>query len=149
MALVILAGCGKPAAPVQAPAMPPLPVRTAPKIGTRSITLAWNASPSTNAAGYFIYQGGASRTYTNHLDASTNLTLTIAGLGYGRYYWTATAYSADGLESEYSNEVFWPPLPKTNRIITVTTNGYTFTLTNPPGMRFWTNRSAAISIRYE
>lgn len=151
MFAAVLAGCGNPTPPPSPsiPIVPPLPVRTAPKIGTRSISLAWNPSPSVEVAGYFIYQGGAPRTYTNHLDAGTNLTLTIAGLAYGHYYWTATAYSTNALESDYSNEVSWPPAPRTNRIVTVTTNGFTFSLTNPPGMRFWTNRSAAISIRYE
>ena len=41
-------------------------------------TLAWDASiPSTNVAGYRIYQGAASRTYTNRIDVGTNLTASV------------------------------------------------------------------------
>ena len=41
-----------------------------------SITLAWDASPSTNHLTYRLYTGGTSRTYTNMMNVGTNLVAT-------------------------------------------------------------------------
>ncbi len=70
-----------------------------------TIPLAWNRSPDTNVAGYNVYFGTASRTYTNHIHLGNVTNATISGLAAGAtYYLAATCYDASGSESDYSNE---------------------------------------------
>ena len=76
------------------------------------VQLAWGASPSTTNGPLFykVYYGPGHRTYTNVVNVSTNLTTTISNLVRGStYYFSATASTSDGLESEFSNEVSWTP----------------------------------------
>ena len=91
-----------------------------------TVTLAWDASASTNLGPitYKIYWGVTNRTYTNFASAGTNLTLTVTNLARGStYYFAATALDTNLLESDYSSEVSWaapnpPKIPSTFRIIT-------------------------------
>jgi hypothetical protein len=85
-----------------------------------SVPLAWNPSPDANVAGYKIYYGGASRTYTNSVDVGNVTSTVIAGLAEGTtYFFAATTYGADGVESDFSDEatavtanaVVTPPVP--------------------------------------
>ena len=70
-----------------------------------NVVLAWDASPSGEVTGYRVYWGAASRCYTNVL-ATTNLIATVTNLQRGvTYYFAVTAFTATGLESEFSNEV--------------------------------------------
>jgi len=85
-----------------------------------TVTLVWDASADPTAAGYFVYYGVGSRTYTNKLDAGSATTLTLSGLQPGTiYYFAATTYNAAGLESDYSSETAYatplliPNLPPT------------------------------------
>lgn len=74
-----------------------------------NVVLAWDASPSTEVTGYNVYWGSASGYYTN-LVTTTNLTAIITNLQRGvTYYFAATAFTATGLESEFSNEVSYAP----------------------------------------
>jgi len=73
-------------------------------------TLAWDKSPDPTVVGYHLYEGVATRTYTNMLTvtpaATTNVT--VANLTVGQtYFFAVTAYTATGLESKYSNEVIY------------------------------------------
>jgi hypothetical protein len=43
-----------------------------------TVTLAWDASASTNVDGYAVHKGRESGVYTNTYDAGTNLTLTVS-----------------------------------------------------------------------
>src|SRR5260370_40244567 len=71
-----------------------------------SITLAWDPSPDPTVAGYKVYWGVASRSYTNSLSAGSATTLTVSNLVIGTpYYFAATAYDTNGIESDYSAEV--------------------------------------------
>jgi hypothetical protein len=71
----------------------------------QSVTLAWNPSADTNIAGYKVYYGVASRTYTNVVNVGKATNATIPGLVEATtYYFTATAYNILGLESDFSNE---------------------------------------------
>ena len=72
-----------------------------------TVTLAWDPSSGTNViAGYNIYHGTASGTYTNVTSAGTATTLSISNLVEGAtYYFAATAVDVFGLESDYSTEV--------------------------------------------
>ncbi len=75
-----------------------------------SVTLAWDQDVSTNVAGYNVYYGSASRTYTNVVMVSglTNTTASVSNLQVGViYYFAATAFitAPTFLESDYSTEV--------------------------------------------
>lgn len=84
-----------PIAPV-APVTPP----------TAAITLAWDPSASTSAAGYRVYWGQQSGLYNNTATVGNLTNATITGLLLGtKYYFAATAYTASGEESNFSNEV--------------------------------------------
>lgn len=71
--------------------------------GTLTVTLAWDAE--TAAAGYKIYYGTATRTYTSVVDVKNVTTYKLSGLTCNPCYFAATAYDSSGLESDYSNEV--------------------------------------------
>lgn len=75
-----------------------------------SVTLAWDASTSPGVAGYRLYYGAASATYTNVTDARNTTNTTVAGLISGvTYYFAVTAYDLNGLESVYSTEISYTP----------------------------------------
>jgi chitodextrinase len=80
-------------------------------LASNTATLAWDASPSQNIAGYRIYHGITPGTYLQlrgqGVNAGNVTTYTVTGLNSGtRYYFVATAYDTAGNESAYSNEVF-------------------------------------------
>jgi hypothetical protein len=81
----------------------------------QSITLNWNASTGINVVGYNIYCGGASRDYTNMINAGNVTNFTISSLTAGvTYYFAVTAYDGFGQESAYSSEISYlvpPPAP--------------------------------------
>ena len=75
---------------------------------------AWLPNTETNLAGYKIYYGTASRSYTNSVDVGNppavdgRVTASLSGFtGGSTYYFAATAYDTDGFESDYSTEVVW------------------------------------------
>jgi len=71
-------------------------------------TLAWDKSPDPTVVGYHLYEGVASRAYTNMLTVTPASTtnVTVANLTVGQtYFFAVTAYTSAGLESKYSNEV--------------------------------------------
>lgn len=69
-----------------------------------SLTLAWNASPSPDIAGYQVYYGTASGNYTNSLTVGNVTTATVSGLAAGvTYYFAVSATTAIGLASTLSN----------------------------------------------
>jgi hypothetical protein len=71
-----------------------------------SVTLSWNPSTDPTIAGYNIYYGGASYTYTNEISIGNSTSVTISGLIPGTtYYFAATTYSALGFESAFSSEL--------------------------------------------
>ena len=90
-----------------------LAVFTLPVRGQSTVTLAWDPSTSPGIAGYRLYQGNASQTYTNVIAAGNSTTATVSNLvGGATYYFAATTYDTNGLESAFSNEVSYNvPLP--------------------------------------
>lgn len=71
-----------------------------------SVTLAWNANPETNIAGYRLRYGITSGVYPYTVEAGTNLTATASGLSSGTtYYFTLVAYNTAGQTSAASAEV--------------------------------------------
>ena len=95
-----------------------------------SVTLVWDPSTSTNIAGYRIYYGPASRTYTNTLAVGNVTNATISNLITGAtYYFAATAYDTANLESDFSNEVGYTNvvLAPPTIVLTSPANNATFT----------------------
>lgn len=71
-----------------------------------SITLAWDSSADPSVVGYKVYYGVGTRNYTNSVSAGSATTLTVSNLVVGTtYYFAATAYDTNGIESDYSTEV--------------------------------------------
>jgi hypothetical protein len=78
-----------------------------------SLTLAWDPNAEENLAGYKVYYGTASGSYSSVVDAGNCTSLTISSLEAGKtYYFAATAYAAGGEESAKSNEIRYDtPMP--------------------------------------
>ena len=73
---------------------------------------AWAPNTETNLAGYKVYCGAASREYAAPVDQQMGTLVAgtvlgrVSGLEEGKtYFCAATAYDADGFESDFSNEV--------------------------------------------
>src|SRR5260221_5561852 len=72
---------------------------------TDSVTLAWLPSTDTNVVGYNVYYGGASGVYTNKISTINTTNTIVPNLIEGTtYYFAATAYDSNGVESPFSNE---------------------------------------------
>jgi hypothetical protein len=90
-------------------------------LAASSVTLAWD-STTNNIAGYKIYYGVASHTYThtNTLADSKATSLTISNLIVGTtYYFAATAYDSANLESDFSNEAIYTNIALAPPVITL------------------------------
>src|SRR5947207_4792870 len=75
--------------------------------GTRTLpalTLGWDAGAG--VAGYRVYYGGASRSYTNYVDVGSATTASLSNLSAGAdYFFSVTAYNTLLVESGYSAEI--------------------------------------------
>jgi len=80
-------------------------------VHAQSVTLAWNGSSSPEVTGYRVYYGTNSRSYSFVTNAGLALTQTVLLPRAGRWFFAATAYDGQGLESDYSNEVEWEARP--------------------------------------
>jgi hypothetical protein len=70
------------------------------------ITLEWDPVTHPDLAGYMVYYGTFSEDYDESVDVGNWTSVTIEGLEEDvTYYFSVTAYSGYGEESEYSNEV--------------------------------------------
>ncbi len=69
-------------------------------------TLSWNPNSESNLAGYKVYYGNSSGSYSSSIDVRNQTSYTISNLVEGEiYFFAATAYDFSGNESGYSNEV--------------------------------------------
>jgi hypothetical protein len=74
--------------------------------GQTSVTLAWDPSPDSAIAGYRLYDGVTSETYTNVIDVGRATSATVSNLVNGvTYFFSATAYDTKGQESAFSDEI--------------------------------------------
>ncbi len=79
---------------------------TSPPSSSGTTTLTWDPSTSTNVAGYKVYMGTASGTYSSSIMVESTTTYTVSDLGVGStYYFAVTAYNTSDIESSFSNEV--------------------------------------------
>lgn len=68
--------------------------------------LAWDASSSSSVAGYNVYYGQASGSYSSKLSVPNQTSYAVTGLSDGQtYYFVVTARDASGNESPRSNEI--------------------------------------------
>lgn len=76
-----------------------------------TVSIDWTPNTDPSVIGYNVYYGGASRTYTNVLDAGNTNNTNVGGLVEGQtYFFAVTAYDAFGDESDFSDEtVFLVP----------------------------------------
>jgi hypothetical protein len=83
-----------------------IPTFSIQNIHAAEITLAWDQNSEPDIAGYRIYYGQESHSYTNVVDVGNYTSCIIADLEDDKtYYFVATAYNTDGYESGYSNEI--------------------------------------------
>lgn len=70
-----------------------------------SVSLNWDSNPDPSIAGYNVYFGGASGSYTNEIGVGNSTNTVVNGLVEGRtYFFAVTAYTFDGAESDFSAE---------------------------------------------
>ena len=78
----------------------------APSAHAGQVTVAWDRNPEPEVAGYKIYYGTHSGSYTASLDAGNTTSVVVSGLQEGAtYYFAAVAYDASNNESGFSNEI--------------------------------------------
>ncbi|MBV8376908.1 MAG: fibronectin type III domain-containing protein [Verrucomicrobia bacterium] len=97
--------------PTPTPTPTPKPTPTTSPTPVESVTLDWDANPSTgdpgtNTVGYRIHLGLSSGDYTQTTTLGNVTTVTLSNLVSGTtYYYVVTAYNSAGLDSAPSNEV--------------------------------------------
>jgi hypothetical protein len=70
------------------------------------VTLIWDASTSSNVAGYKLYYGTVSGSYPYYVNVGNTTSYVLSGLSTGAtYYFQATASTKAGSQSGYSNEL--------------------------------------------
>lgn len=75
-------------------------------VSASTITLTWNANSENDLAGYKVYYGTQSRSYTNYVDVGNVTEYTLTDLEPGTsYYICLTAYDINRNESGYSEEI--------------------------------------------
>ena len=77
----------------------------------QTVTLTWDASPSHGVTEYRIYFGTNSGSYLFVTNAGLALTQAVELPHTGRWFFAATAVDANGLESDFSNEMEWEAKP--------------------------------------
>ncbi len=110
-------------------------VAGAPLSAGPSIALAWNPNTETNVAGYHLYYGTASGIYSGNVTVAHPTTVaTVTNLQPDTiYYFAVTAFSTDGLESDYSTEIsYWVPGPVSTNTPPVALPGSAITAEEQP-----------------
>lgn len=168
LSIALIVGCAthpKPPVPPFPPVQPPgMLFRATQPLPGSTVTLAWSES-TTNFAGFKIYQGVASKTYTvtNDVGAVTNATVSVIP-GVTNFF-SATCYDKNGLQSPFSNEITYAvPVAQPQNVyalitayLETSTNGqfsgwspaFIFSgmvITNPPSPIFYRSR---IQINYQ
>jgi hypothetical protein len=83
-----------------------------------TVTLAWDPNEEEDVAGYRLHYGFRSGHYLFSTDVGDVTTATLPlPLGGQTYYFTATAYNMNGLESAFSNEVWYQAPEEAGKII--------------------------------
>ena len=111
------------------------------KVGLAAqITLVWDPNTESDVAGYKIYYGTSSKSYTASVNVGNVTSYHLTGLKGGQtYYVTVTAYNTSGSESSYSGEASGvatepaPPVSETPPTVSTTpTSEPTTSAETPP-----------------
>lgn len=71
-----------------------------------SLKLGWDTNSDATVTGYKLYYGAYPLTYTNVINAGTNLEAIVPNVRHAqKYYFAVTAYNARDLESDFSLEL--------------------------------------------
>lgn len=71
-----------------------------------SVTIAWDPNPERNVVGYIFYERLGRRYFAVDVIGRTqDPTYTILRITEGTHYYSVTAYTADGVESDHSDEL--------------------------------------------
>jgi hypothetical protein len=105
-----------------------------------SVTLTWLPNAEPDIAGYNIYTGVSSGTYTNRMNLpGLATTARVDGLVRGvNYFFACTAYNTQGGESDYSSEYEYliPYLPPRIQGVQLGDAGLNITFESEPGGRY-------------
>ena len=83
-----------------------LVILSALQLRAADVALEWDPSPSASVQSYRVYWSTNSGRYSVFSTfPGTARSANITGLGYGRWFFAATAIASNGLESAFSNEV--------------------------------------------
>ncbi|UFS69351.1 fibronectin type III domain-containing protein [Geomonas sp. RF6] len=86
-------------------------------------TIAWDAAASGAVAGYKVYYGTSSGSYSRSIDVGNVTSCTIPSLTDGQtYYFNVTSYDASGRQSGYANEIS-KTFPLSQYLLTVAKSG--------------------------
>ena len=77
----------------------------------QQLTLAWDASASPAVAGYRLYYGTNTWSYQFVTNTGLMQTQSVVLPHRGRWFFAATAYDTNALESDFSSEVSWESKP--------------------------------------
>jgi fibronectin type 3 domain-containing protein len=105
----------------------------------QSIKLSWTPAVSTNVAGYKIYYGTQSLSYSNSIAAGNVTNLTVAGFCPGKtYYFSATTYDSAGNESSFASETSYtvPSVPATLGNVARTGGQFSFLVSGNSGSNY-------------
>src|SRR4051812_46106459 len=76
----------------------------------KGVTLGWDPSTESGIAGYRLYYGVASRSYTNMINVGNRTNFQVTGLsGDVNYFFAVSAYNTLMIESPFSSEVSFNP----------------------------------------
>jgi hypothetical protein len=85
---------------------------------TKSITLGWDASSTSNVR-YVVSYGGKSGIYTNATPSTTLLSIVVTNLiPKSTYYFACRAFDVIGIPSDYSNEIVYTIPGKRVKLVT-------------------------------
>jgi len=105
----------------------------------QSVTLGWDPNNGPDVAGYKIYYGTASQSYTAAVVVGNTNTGTVTGLVAGTtYYFAATSYNGAGAESPYSDEVSYtvPALPAQLNAVVSSGGQFSFMVSGATGQMY-------------
>lgn len=86
--------------------------------------VSWDANSENDLAGYIIYYGTSSGSYTNEIDVGDTTQFIIEGLvAKTTYFWAVAAYDTAGNRSDLSEEVIFPDNREPNKWEIVFWNG--------------------------
>jgi len=105
----------------------------------QSIDLSWTPAVSTNVAGYKVYYGTQSESYSNSVTAGNTTNITISGFCAGKtYFFSATTYNSAGNESSFASEMSYtvPSVPATLGNIAWTGGHFSFLVSGNTGSNY-------------